>query len=327
MISVVVPVYNREQLLARCLEHLMAQDYDSFEVIVVDDGSTDGSVEVANQFGVKVVSLEANQGAASARNAGVEAARGEYVAFIDSDCCAPPDWLSTMARYMEEEPGCVGVNGTYSGDLGGTFISEFAFKLNRSKEAKAPEHIDTCNTSTFMCRREPILRVGGFPRFFTPGGVEVRGREDAALANLLTRDAAGHIRMAPDVVVGHHFRTSWLGFLRQQAYFSSRLGMHGVCHAGWFSDTSSFDRKGTMGQLLCLALALASAPAIYFAPVVGVVTVAGFAGFLVPQRALIMDFPGVVPKLKAAAALVAVSLTWALSGAYGILRGFTLARQ
>jgi len=326
MVSIVVPVYNRADLLPACLESLHEQDYDDYEIIAVDDGSTDDSVNVAKQFGATVVELGGNQGAAVARNAGVEAAHGEYVAFIDSDCRAPRDWLSKMVRHMESDPNCVGVNGTYSGDLSGAFIGEFAFKINRFKESKSPEHIETCNTSTFMCRREDVLRVGGLPRFFTPGGKEMRGREDAAVANLLTADG-GKILMAPDVVVGHSFRRTWWGFLRQQAYFSSRLGMHGVCHSGGFSDTSSFDRRGTMLQLLCLGIAIASVPAIFFAPAAAVVTLLGFAGFLWPQRALIMDFPGIVPKLKAVCALTAVSVTWALSGVYGILMGFRLSRR
>lgn len=276
----------------------MAQDYPDYEVIVVDDGSTDASAAAAKQFDVKVVEFGENQGCAAARNAGAEAAKGEYVAFIDSDCCAPPDWISKMVRYAEAEPDCVGVNGTYSSDLGGTFISEFAFKINRFKESKSPQHIETCNTSTFMGRRDAIVRVGGFPRFFTKSGVEVRGREDAALASLLTADGAGRIRMASDVVVSHHFRTTWLGFLRQQAYFSSRLGMHGICHSGSFSDTSSFDRKGTLLQLMCLGVAMASAPAIVFAPAVGIVTLLGLAGFLLPQRRLIAESLACCPRSR-----------------------------
>ncbi|MCZ7585178.1 MAG: hypothetical protein M5R36_18625 [Deltaproteobacteria bacterium] len=117
-----------------------------------------------------------------------------------------------------------GVNGLYSHDTGGTFISDFAFRLDRHKLAASPPTIDVCNTSTFLCRRDDFLAAGGFPRFETPTGEEIRGREDAAFAYALTKGGRG-ILMAREIGVGHHFRADWIGFLRQQAMFASRLGI------------------------------------------------------------------------------------------------------
>jgi len=106
-ISVVVPVFNGAGTLSECLESLAVQDLDSclFEVIIVDDGSTDDSYSVAKAcagrfMNVTCARLQSNTGAAAAMNAGVHIARGEWIAIIDADAVAPPNWLSlAMTRF------------------------------------------------------------------------------------------------------------------------------------------------------------------------------------------------------------------------------------
>jgi O-antigen biosynthesis protein len=325
-VSVVIPAYNRQDLLPLCLDSLKTQEYEDYEIIVVDDGSTDGTADAARRYPVRVIELGVNSGAGVARNAGVRAASGELIAFIDSDCTAPPDWISRQVRHMSGSSDHLGVTGTFSEDLGGTFISDFAFRVNRFKETTDVK-IDTCNTSTFMCRRSDFLRVGGIPRFFRRSGVEVRGHEDAAFAFLLVAGGDKKIYVADDVKVAHRHRPDWLQYLRQQGYFSSRLGMHGVCQTHWFSDRSSFDRRGTVRQLLCLGLALASLPVVAFVPLVGVATAIAYLAFLLPQRRLIQGYRSYWDRLKATLALTAVSMTWGVSGAWGILRGFGLRME
>ena len=109
LVSVVVPVYNAEEFVGAAIESLLAQDYSSFEVIVVDDGSSDASADVAGSFpGVQVV-RQSNAGPAAARNAGIERARGEFVAFHDADDLVPPTKLSVQVRFLLEhqEVDCV----------------------------------------------------------------------------------------------------------------------------------------------------------------------------------------------------------------------------
>ncbi len=107
-VSVVIPAFNRAESLRRCLASLISQVYpsDRFEIIVVDDGSTDDIAtavhEVTDGWNGRVSCLrKANGGPASARNAGIKAAIGDIVAFIDSDCSAEPDWLSQMVEVLE----------------------------------------------------------------------------------------------------------------------------------------------------------------------------------------------------------------------------------
>jgi glycosyltransferase involved in cell wall biosynthesis len=108
LVSVVTPVYNGARYLREALESLFAQDYEPFESIVVDDGSEDGTPEIAKSFPVVYLRQE-NQGAAAARNTGISLARGEFVAWLDSDDLIPPDKLSVQAGHLVEHPelGCV----------------------------------------------------------------------------------------------------------------------------------------------------------------------------------------------------------------------------
>lgn len=106
MISVIVPVFNVADYLMRCVDSLLAQDEPSFELILVDDGSTDGSSKLCDDAAlqdsrIRVVHTE-NHGVASARNRGIETAKGEYVAFVDADDYVAPTFLSTLLQGIEQ---------------------------------------------------------------------------------------------------------------------------------------------------------------------------------------------------------------------------------
>ncbi|MBQ7454700.1 MAG: glycosyltransferase [Selenomonadaceae bacterium] len=108
-ISVIVPVYNAEKFLPVCLESLAIQTLTDFEVIVVDDCSTDSSVAIAESFAekfggrLKIISLEKNTGSGSVpRNVGLEHALGEYVYFVDNDDLIIDDALETLYNFAQE---------------------------------------------------------------------------------------------------------------------------------------------------------------------------------------------------------------------------------
>ncbi len=104
-VSVVVPVYNRERYLPECLDSILAQRAHVREVLVVDDGSSDGSAAVAQGYGAPVRCLsQRNAGAAAARNRGIEAATGEYIAFLDSDDLWVADKLAHQLGAFAAEP-------------------------------------------------------------------------------------------------------------------------------------------------------------------------------------------------------------------------------
>jgi hypothetical protein len=115
--SVVVCSYNGASLIRDCLEGLREQTYPDYEVIVVDDGSTDATAAIATSYGVQVISTE-NQGLSSARNVGLEAATGEIVAYTDDDARPDPDWLLYLAAAFQssEYVGVCGPNIAPPGD-------------------------------------------------------------------------------------------------------------------------------------------------------------------------------------------------------------------
>jgi len=106
-ISVIIPVYNVEQYLRECLDSVMTQSYNDYEVICINDGSTDGSMAVLKEYAekypkVSVIDQE-NKGLSAARNAGINAATGEYVFLLDSDDYLEPDSLDILAKNITDE--------------------------------------------------------------------------------------------------------------------------------------------------------------------------------------------------------------------------------
>jgi glycosyltransferase involved in cell wall biosynthesis len=105
LVSVIVPVYNGERFLETCLTSLLAQDHPGIQVIVVDDGSTDGSAELAERFAPEVrVLRRPHEGLGASRNAGIEAATGSLVGFCDADDWWKPHKATVQVAYLAEHP-------------------------------------------------------------------------------------------------------------------------------------------------------------------------------------------------------------------------------
>ena len=106
LVSVVVPNWNGRDLIDRCLDSVRAQTVRDLEIIVVDNGSTDGSPEHLRRQhpDVRLVALAVNRGFAGGVNAGVRAARGEFVALLNNDAWAAPDWLERLTARLASEP-------------------------------------------------------------------------------------------------------------------------------------------------------------------------------------------------------------------------------
>ena len=106
LVSVIVPVYNVEKTLARCLESICGQSYQNLEIIVVNDGSPDGSLAICEQFRAKdprvVVISKENEGLSLTRNAGMRVAHGKYLQFVDSDDYIEPTFTARMVEAAEK---------------------------------------------------------------------------------------------------------------------------------------------------------------------------------------------------------------------------------
>lgn len=148
LISVIVPVYNVASYLPQCMESILSQDYESLEVILINDGSTDASGEICDRYAqsdsrVKVIHQK-NGGAAAAKNAGLRAAAGEFLAFADSDDYLEPGAYSHMLRVLKET---------------GADAGEFSFR-----------HVFQSRTEEHILQRERTVMNGlEYLRLFTKG--------------------------------------------------------------------------------------------------------------------------------------------------------------
>lgn len=115
MVSVIIPIYNSEDKLERCVKSVLDQTYKDFEVLLIDDGSKDGSLKICEKFAtederVRVISKE-NEGVSATRNRGIDLAKGEYIQFLDSDDYIAPDMMELLVTRMEETKADVVVSG------------------------------------------------------------------------------------------------------------------------------------------------------------------------------------------------------------------------
>ena len=202
-ISVVIPVYNCRETIRKCLNALAALDHSSFEVIVVDDGSTDGTAEICEAFpGTKVIRLDRG-GPSCARNVGISQAQGEFVAFTDGDCIVDRKWLAELEKGFGR-PEVAGVGGdqkspedeTTTGKRIQEFLKLIGFMTDYIKTAstmRETEHNPSCNV---MYRKSALAEVGGFDEELFPS-------EDVELDLKIRRRGYG-LLYNPAAVVGHY---------------------------------------------------------------------------------------------------------------------------
>src|SRR5438552_4956137 len=182
LVSVVVASFNGERFVAETLDSVFAQDYEPYEVVFVDDGSTDRTGEIAQRYDLRYVPRE-NGGLAAARNTGVAESRGEYVTFIDDDDLMPPDRLRLQAERLADQHqlGCV---------LGRQEWIDAPDWLPRDPVFGDPAGIPL---AAAMVRREDLAQVGGFDESF-------RYAEDRDLLVRLREHGVG-IDVLPQVVL------------------------------------------------------------------------------------------------------------------------------
>lgn len=174
MISVVIPLYNKEQSIATTLQTVLDQTYQDFEIVIVNDGSTDYSVEeVAKVLDPRIHLIhQSNAGVSAARNRGIEEARGEYIAFLDADDEWKTDYLKAQYELTQKYPECSVFACNYEfkdtqGKITSTIIRKLPFKgedgiLSNYFEVASCSHPPLW-TSAVMVKKSAIQSVRGFP--------------------------------------------------------------------------------------------------------------------------------------------------------------------
>lgn len=238
-ISVVLCTYNGEKTIQAACKALSGLDYPDYEVIVVNDGSTDTTPRIVKEYGFKLISTR-NLGLSSARNLGMRAAKGEIIAYLDDDAYPDPHWLKYLALSF--------LSKNYAG-LGGPNIPPPGDGLVAESVANAPgnpthillsdedaEHIPGCNMAF---RKSALEEIDGFdPRFRIAG-------DDIDVCWKL-QEKGWKLGFNPAAIVWHHRRNSIRAFLRQQLNYGRA---EGLLERKWPEKYNSFGHLDWRGKL------------------------------------------------------------------------------
>jgi mycofactocin glycosyltransferase len=262
-VSIIVPVFNRADEIEVCLTSLQKLDYprEQIEIIVVDDASTDQTTAVVKRFGVKLIIQSLNKGQSAARNLGAAAARGELIAFIDSDCRADEKWLKELVPYFQD-PRIALVGGYVASFFRQSPLDRYeavCSALNMGKEAvigrgdRSVFYVPTCN---LLVRKSCFTAIGGLDEGLRVG-------EDVDLCWRLM--AADHLLIyLPKGRISHKHPNRLLTLCQ-------RRFAYGTSEAALYKRFPKIGKQfpwqpGGMGILLCLGAALAMRSAAWLLP-------------------------------------------------------------
>jgi glycosyltransferase involved in cell wall biosynthesis len=238
-VSVVVCTYNGGRTLEQCLCSLRALDYPDYEVIVVDDGSTDATRAILGRFPEVRAIHQANQGLSVARNVGLQAATGEVVAYTDSDCFADPAWLSLLVYQLQHSDAAAvgGPNLTPADGWSAACVASSPGQPTHVLESdQVAEHVPGCNMAF---RRDALLAINGFDPVYRKAG------DDVDVCWRLQQ--AGHwITFAPGAFVWHHRRQGPRAYLKQQAGYGEAEALLQFKHPDKFNGRGDSKWRGIL---------------------------------------------------------------------------------
>ena len=194
LISCIVPVFNGERFLAEALDSILDQTYGPLDVIVVDDGSTDATAEIAAGYAPRITCLrQDNRGAATAKNLGVSASRGALIAFLDADDLWLPEKLERQAAWLRERPGfCLCLTRFQN-----FWMPELAAEAQQYGDGPLGQPLAAWQIGTALASRETFDRVGPFP--------EVSVGNENMLWFLRAAQAGATIEVLPEVLMRRRY--------------------------------------------------------------------------------------------------------------------------
>lgn len=205
-----MPVLDGAATLEDCLQAIGASSFSEWELVVVDDGSSDESPAIATQAGAKLLRTEGRCGPGAARNLGASHARGEVLLFVDADCSVLTDTLARVAEVFRREPQIDALFGSYDDAPSAPgIVARYKNLQHHFVHQQGSESASTFWAGCGAIRKTVFERLGGFDT----GRFERPSIEDIELGDRLTR-AGGRIRLAKDVQVTHHKAWTLIGVVR-----------------------------------------------------------------------------------------------------------------
>ncbi len=261
LVSVVIPNYNGGITIGRCLEAVFLSDYPEFEVVVVDDCSTDDSVEIIQRFPCRLARLDSHSGASKARNMGAQNSNGEILFFIDSDCLVEENAISLAVKTIEGKENVV-VGGTYTPiPADDAFFSIFQSIFIHHSETKN-ERPDYVASHAMIIYRTLFQKSGGFPEDFLPI------LEDVEFSHRIRRNGC-ELLMNPDILVRHIFDFTLVKSLRNAFRKSMFWTIYSTGNKDLTSDSGTASRElkingsSLLASFLFLPLSILSGKGIF----------------------------------------------------------------
>lgn len=212
--TVIVPAYNPGKGLEHCLEALAQSTYQHFDVLVVDDGSTESIKPPVERFGYQYLRIDGPVGPSRARNLGVRETKSEFVVFIDADVCVHPDTIERMAQNFAKDKDLAAVIGTYDdspADPG--FLSQYRNMFHHYTHCQSAGQVTTFWSGCGAMRRDVFIKYGGFDeqRYRCPA------IEDIELGTWVTADG-GRIVLDQKIQCKHLKRWSFSNMVKTDIF-------------------------------------------------------------------------------------------------------------
>ena len=261
-LSAVIPAYQASRVLPACLDALAASNVQPQEVIVVDDGpSTDDTAAIARGRGARVISMTRQLGPGGARNAGVAAAGGDLILFVDSDVCVRPDAVGKLVAVFADQHDIAAAFGSYdTSPPASNFTSQYKNLLHHYVHQQGREDAQTFWAGLGAVRRSAFEAVGGFDaqRYGRPS------IEDIELGYRLLA-AGGRVRLVKSAQGTHLKRWTLSGMLRTDVFDRAIPWTELILSSGRMPDDLNLGWRHRLG-VASVGLALAAAVGALFAP-------------------------------------------------------------
>ncbi|MCF6154447.1 MAG: glycosyltransferase [Candidatus Brocadia sp.] len=231
-VTIYIPCYNAEKYISRCLEGVLSQTYPVKEVLVIDDGSTDGSHELISRYPVKIIRHETNKGLAAARNTAIKNATTGYLACVDSDVVPEPDWLEKLMLNFSDKVAGVGgkLLELYSVFLPDQWRANHAVQHWGDAKRENPDFIHGANN---VYRKEALVRAGLYNEKYRTNG------EDCDMSFTLLN--MGYTLVYEPLAIARHLRQDTL---------QSVLNTYWHYHTPFHIDTDRYGSYMNLKKLL-----------------------------------------------------------------------------
>ncbi len=206
--SVIVPAYNAETTINKLLDSLINLNFpkDKYEIIIVDNNSTDKTREIVKKYPVTLIEQKKIQSSYTSRNAGIRKAKGEILAFADADCIVDKDWLKNSVKVLRKNPIIDIIAGKVIFLPGKDNVFSY---FDRSRHMNQKQHCknDWCTTANMITRREIFNRIGLFRNYFSSGDKEWTNR---------AANKGSRLMYVNDIIICHKTRDSFKSLVKKR---------------------------------------------------------------------------------------------------------------